>query len=194
MSFTRYANYDVWGLALLAYIGAFRQYPSVLDKYFKTRMGIDLDADPDSLKAIYVPMDKWLDVTHALVEEVGSNSVYTVGKRIAEASPLPPGIDDVAQVLFGIEMAYHMHHRKDGVAMLDPATGIKLDGLGHYACEILEGGTSAQMTCDNPYPCDLDRGIIAGFTARFQTAVSVSHATTACRKKGDKACVYLVQW
>ncbi|NUO48688.1 MAG: hypothetical protein HOV80_07515, partial [Polyangiaceae bacterium] len=142
MEFGHYAKYDVWGLALLAYIGAFRQYPTVLDKYFKNRMGIDLDADPESLKAIYVPMDKWLDVTHALVEEVGANSVYSVGKRIAEASPLPPGIDEVTQVLFGIEMAYHMHHRKEGVAMLDTTTGVKLDGLGHYACEILEGGAS----------------------------------------------------
>ena len=69
-----------------------------------------------------------------------------------------------------------------------------LDGIGHYACEIQPGGSSAHVTCDNPYPCDLDRGIIAGFAARFEPAVAVSHATSACRTKGDGACVYLVQW
>lgn len=143
MDTSPYASFDVWGVALLAHVHAFKQYPTVLEKYFK-RIGIGTDPDPVALQTHWVPMD--------------------------------------------------MHHRKDGVVMFDPATSTMLDGIGHYRCEVQEGGTSATMTCDNPYPCDLDRGILAGFAARFEPAVSVSHSSAGCRKKGENACVYLVEW
>jgi hypothetical protein len=185
--------YDVWGVPLLAYAHAFRQYPTVLEKYF-SKLGISGNLDPEVLKSQYVPMTAWVKSTHDIVDEVGASTVYSIGKKIPDTAPLPPGTDDIKAVLMGVDISFHMHHRKDGVVMFDPATGTMLEGIGHYHCELQGGGTSAHLTCDNPYPCDLDRGIIAGFAARFEPAVSVSHATSACRKKGDNACVYLVQW
>ena len=177
----------------MAYAHAFRQYPTVLEKYF-SKLGISGNLDPEVLKSQYVPMTAWVKSTHDIVDEVGASTVYSIGKKIPDTAPLPPGTDDIKAVLMGVDISFHMHHRKDGVVMFDPATGTMLEGIGHYHCELQGGGTSAHLTCDNPYPCDLDRGIIAGFAARFEPAVSVSHATSACRKKGDNACVYLVQW
>lgn len=185
--------YDVWGVPLLAYAHAFRQYPTVLEKYF-SKLGITGNLDPEALKSQYVPMTAWVKSTHEIVEEVGASTVYSIGKKIPDTAPLPPGTDDIKAVLVGVDISFHMHHRKDGVVMFDPQTGTMLDGIGHYHCELHEGGNTAHLTCDNPYPCDLDRGILSGFAARFEPAVSVSHATSACRKKGDSACVYLVQW
>ncbi|NUO49308.1 MAG: hypothetical protein HOV80_10675 [Polyangiaceae bacterium] len=188
-----YASFEVWGIALMGHLHAFKQYPSVLEKFFK-RTGISANADPEALKAQWVPMAAWWQLTHEIVEEVGANTAYQVGRKIAEGAPLPPEVDSVAGALMGVDISYHMHHRKDGVIMFDPATGTLLDGIGHYHCQLEEGKTSAKMTCDNPYSCDLDRGILAGFAARFEAAVSVSHVDSGCRKKGDKACVYLIQW
>lgn len=193
MDTSAYENFDVWGVPLLAYVHAFKQYPTVLEKYF-TKLGISGNLDPEALRTQYVQMAAWLQSTHEIVDEVGASTVYSVGKKIPDTAPLPPGTNDIKAVLNGIDISFHMHHRKDGVVMFDPATGTMLEGIGHYRCELNEDGTSATMTCDNPYPCDFDRGILAGFAARFEPAVSVSHAGTACRKKGDAACVYLVQW
>lgn len=187
------AGYDVWGVPLLAYVFAFRQYPSVLEKYF-ARLGISGTLDHEHLKTRYIPMSGWVKSTHEIVEEVGASTAYSIGKKIPDTAPLPPGTEDIKAVLMGVDISFHIHHRKDGVVMFDAETGTMLEGIGHYRCDLLEGGTSATMTCDNPYPCDLDRGILAGFAGRFEPAVSVSHATSACRKKGDSACVYLVQW
>ena len=185
--------YDVWGVPLLAYAHAFRQYPTIMEKYFH-KLGMAGALDPNELKSQYVPMDAWIASTHAIVQEVGASTVYTIGKKITDTAPLPPGVDDIKAVLMGIDASYHVHHRRDGVVMFDMETGTMLDGIGHYKCELQPNENKAHVTCDNPYPCDLDRGIIAGFAARFEPAVAVSHATSACRSKGDGACVYLVEW
>ncbi len=44
------------------------------------------------------------------------------------------------------------------------------------------------MTCDDPYPCDFDMGILHGFAARFSQdalLVRVKHGEGGCRKRGD---------
>jgi hypothetical protein len=69
-----------------------------------------------------------------------------------------------------------------------------LDGIGSYRYDGLMNESAATLYSDNPYPCDLDRGITAGFVARFEPSVSVTHHDDACRKKGDTACTYLIQW
>ncbi len=193
MDSSAYANFDVWGVSLLGHVHAFKQYPTVLDKLLK-RIGITTNLDPEVLKNHWIPMPLWWQLQHELVAEVGASTSYSAGRKIAEAAPLPPEIDNIQAVLSAVDASYHMHHRREGKVMFDPATGAMLDGIGHYHCELHQGQTSATMTLDNPYSCDLDRGILAGFGARFEPAVSVTHMEGGCRKKGDKACQYLVQW
>lgn len=55
------------------------------------------------------------------------------------------------------------------------------------------------MTCDNPYPCDFDHGIISAMARRFQPkdslVVHVEHMDSEpCRKQGADSCSYLVEW
>jgi hypothetical protein len=193
MTTNAYTNFDVWGVSLLGHVHAFKQYPTVLEKLLE-RTGITTKLDPETLATYWIPMPAWIQLTHGVAAEVGASTAYSIGRKIAEAAPLPPEIDSITAVLMGVDVSYHMHHRKDGVVMFDPATGSLLEGIGHYRCELQEGNTAATMTCDNPYSCDLDRGILAGFAGRFEPAVSVTHSGDGCRKKGDEACIYFVQW
>jgi hypothetical protein len=193
MDLSRFQPFDAWAMQLLAYKNAFKQYPTVLEKYFK-RLSATMELDPEVLKDKWVAMGEWIAVTHEMVEEVGPSTVYAVGKKITETAMIPPEVNSAQAVLMGMDIAFHMNHRKNGVVMFDPATGAMLDGIGNYRCELGDDGSSATMTCYTPYPCDMDRGILAGFTSRFEPAVSVAHASSACRKKGDAACTYLVQW
>ena len=180
-------------MQLIAFRNAFQAYPTLWDKYAE-RLNATGDLDPEALKTTWVSMPDWIAITHEMVADVGPSTVYTIGKKITERAMVPPEIDSAAAVLMGMDVAFHMNHRREGVVMFDPQTGTMLDGIGHYQCELHADGNAATMTCSTPYPCEMDRGILAGFASRFEPAVSVSHASSTCRKKGDPSCVYLVQW
>jgi hypothetical protein len=189
---------EVWGLAVAPYLASFRQYPSVGEKYFDpTRYGAIRDGGDvsiEQLRSVWIPLDVWLSTLHTLVQEIGAATVFSVGKRVAEGAPIPPQVDNIVAVLSSIDDAYHNYHRKNGVCMLDPATGKKLDGIGTYTSTIDAANSSATIVGACPYPCDIDRGILTGFGGRFEPAVSVTHVQGSCRKKGDSSCSYLVQW
>lgn len=53
------------------------------------------------------------------------------------------------------------------------------------------------VTCNNPYPCDFDRGMLESLVKRFAppgTVLGVAHDHDArCRDLGDHACTYKVE-
>src|SRR5262249_48864316 len=142
----------------------------------------------------WYPMSTWVNAMHAIVEEVGPTTAFMVGRRVPEFATLPPQINDVLSSLHAIDGGYHLNHRREGTVMFDPQKGVMLEGIGHYACEAEPEKHRARMICDNPYPCDFDRGIITAFAARFEPTAAVTHEAGACRKNGDASCIYLVQW
>lgn len=187
-----YSNFEIHTMSVAAYAHAFQAYPTVLDRYF-ARYGLNGDVSAASQLEPWLPMSPWLHATHAIVEDVGGSTVYSIGKRVGGTVPLPPEIESAMAALSSVDIAYHLHHRRDGEIMFDPATGTMLDGIGHLRC-VPESDSSVKMVCDNPYPCDFDRGLLAGIVGRFEPAVSVMHTGSTCRKKGEPDCSYLVQW
>jgi hypothetical protein len=196
MSVNKWAAYTVWGVSMNSYFQAFRQYPTVGDKLW-VRFGIiPREGQLPSLQAlatIWYPLDTILQATQAIVDEVGANTAYAIGKKVGENANVPPHVDSLQAVLMGMDISYHMHHRKNGEPMFDPATGAIAEGIGHYLAK-LDGTSSATITVDAPYQCDLDRGIVAGITARFESALTVTHAEGDCRKKGGPSCTYRIEW
>ncbi len=94
-----------------------------------------------------------------------------------------------------MDIAYHLNHRKNGAPMFDPATGTMLDGIGHYKTEFLEKERRAIVVCEEPYPCEFDRGLVAALAARFEPMAKTAHDNDApCRKKGESSCTYVVSW
>lgn len=71
------------------------------------------------------------------------------------------------------------------------------EGIGHYVFS-KPGDREAKMVCQNPYPCDFDRGIIEGMARKFRptgSTVQIAHNDAApCRKKGAQSCEYIIKW
>ncbi len=139
----------------------------------------------------------WLDAFRAIATEVGPMTLFQIGRKIPENADWPPQIKDVHGALASIDVAYHMNHRIGGQVLFDPATGVMAEGIGHYGYQRIDDNT-ARMACNNPYPCDFDRGIIESAANKFKPAgfrVTVTHdEPTKCRKSGADTCTYTVTW
>ena len=126
----------------------------------------------------------WLNAFRQISEQVGKATLFAIGKKIPENAQFPPQINNLETALNGIDMAYHMNHRKGEI--------------GHYLVKSY-ANQSAVMVCENPYPCDFDRGIIVAMATRFKPETSlyirVTHDDSQpCRKKGDDSCTYKIAW
>lgn len=126
----------------------------------------------------------WLNAFKTISESIGSVTLYQIGIKIPENADWPPEIDNIDKALSSIDIAYHMNHQKGEI--------------GHYTYE-KTGDRTGTMVCNNPYPCDFDRGIIEAVAKKFKPKdsirVKVEHDNTKpCRKKGDDSCTYHIAW
>ncbi|WP_437529599.1 hypothetical protein WME79_48065 [Sorangium sp. So ce726] len=146
----------------------------------------------------WYPLQMLLDMLKGVARASGDHTLLAIGKAIVDHAvwpAMPPTIVDALQM---IDVAYHMNHRRDGVVMFDPATGVMREGIGHYRChpekhEII-------MVCDTPYPSELDRGVVLG-TARRAASRGVRprvdvvlDESRPSRKRGADSCAYRVTW
>jgi hypothetical protein len=140
----------------------------------------------------------WLDAFRTVAQEVGSNTLFAIGRKIPENAQFPPHIADIYMALPSIDVAYHMNHRRAGTVMFDAASGKMTDGIGHYSCERISD-RRLRVVCRNPYPCEFDRGIVAAVAYRFRPADAVVLETVhrddqPCRRKSADSCTYEVTW
>ena len=183
---------EVNGSTIMSVIAGFGDFRGLADRALAAAGIADLE---DDVSAWY-PQQAWLDAFKAISEKVGVSILLKIGKEIPEKAELPPGMDTIEAVLQGIDVAYHMNHRnKRGEILFDPNRArAMLEGIGHYTYE-KKGDTSAIMVCNNPYPCDFDRGLIDAFAARFKPFSRVKHDDTQpCRKDGASTCTYIIEW
>ena len=187
------ADFEVSGRSLGAIIDGFRHYPTVALTYLQ-KFGIaksDQELDRDA----WYRLDTWISALTAMTSEVGSNSMYRIGRSVPQNVALPAHITDIHACLASLDDAYRLNHRKNGVAMLNPSTGEKVDGIGRYTYEPVKDANQVICVCDVPYPCDLDRGLIGAMAARFEPTAKIQHDGDApCRKKGGESCTYVVFW
>lgn len=145
------------GEALRAFISGLKDSPSVARRYLE-KFGIikgDAEIDPRA----WYPIDACLSLYHSVAGEVGPHTSYSIGRKISENAVFPPHVNDIHSAIRAIDVAYHLNHRKDGVTIFDPATGVMLEGIGHYHYDAVEGERRIRCICENPYPCDFDLGI-----------------------------------
>ena len=140
----------------------------------------------------------WLNAFKQISEEIGSYTLFEIGKSIPENAEFPPHIDSIHNALASIDIAYHMNHRLNGTPLYDPMTGKLREGIGHYKY-IKIGDKQVEMLCDNPYPCDFDHGIIYAMVNKFKPSnsqiVNIEHDyVKSCRSNGDNTCSYIVTW
>lgn len=191
------AGIEVSGDSLGAIVDGFKNYPTVAMKYL-SKFGL-VKSEPDKAPVIdrqgWYPLDKWLLAYEGIANEIGYNSLYTIGRKIPENAQFPPHINDIYSAVGSIDVAYHLNHRKNGSVMFDMQTGMMLEGIGHYKSEPVSGENRIICVCENPYPCDFDRGIVSAMAARFEPGSKTVHDNDApCRKKGADSCTYIVWW
>jgi len=82
-----------------------------------------------------------------------------------------------------LDVAYQVNHRGGPI--------------GRYHLRRFKPG-EAEMCCENPYPCDLDLGILERLVERFGTGGSEAGVThrpgIECRREGATACVFDLRW
>jgi len=140
----------------------------------------------------------WLNSFKQIADKLGASTLFSIGKSIPENAKFPPEIDSIEKALAAIDVAYHMNHGKNGVPLFDGKTGKMSEGIGHYGFQKISE-KKVKMVCNNPYPCEFDRGIIDAMAQRFKPKgtilLNVMHDDTQpCRKKGQDSCTYIITW
>lgn len=144
--------------------------------------------------AAWYPIRIELDTLRRMRDRVGENAIFEVGARIPANIALPPAIVDVPSALGVLDIAYHMNHGRNGVALFDPATGAIGEGIGHFEAR-RTGERDMVVTAPGPFPCALSRGIVTGLAQRFEPRASVRLDTTRpSLSTGAAASTYLVRW
>lgn len=188
---------EVYGASVDAIVEAFRLFPSVaLKRLLNYGIGTaqgrgDVLINRDA----WYPLSNWLAAYESIAKEVGPRALVQIGQHIPKHAPFPPTVTDIHSAMSSMDAAYHMNHRKGGKVMFDPATGRMLDGIGHYGYNPVKGERKIISVCENPYPCDFDRGIITTLAARFERSSRVIHDDDfPCRKNGADSCRYVITW
>ena len=134
---------------------------------------------PDPKPGLWYPQHAWLSAFRTIAEKIGPEALYAIGRKIPESADWPAHIDSLEKALDSIDIAYHMNHRGGAI--------------GHYLFE-KKAERMGIMICNEPYPCDFDRGIIEAVASKFTTKFQLTHQGETCRKKGDACCVYQLSW
>ena len=189
---------EVSGSSIAAIVDGFRKYPTVAYKYL-TKYGLAKKTAsaqmPQVDAAAWYRLEDWLSACEEISNEIGVNSLFGIGKSVPENATFPPQVTDVHSAIASINVAYHMNHRKNGAVMFNPETGAMLDGIGHYHYQPVENENRIVCVCENPYPCDFDRGIVSAMATRFEPLARTAHDNEApCRKNGADSCTYVVWW
>lgn len=153
---------------------------------------------PDPRPGEWYPQQWWLNAFKYIAEKLGPFTLRNIGTKIPENADWPPEINTIEAALASIDIAYHMNHRLNGEVLYNPQTKTMNEGIGHYEFEKIDE-RQVRMICENPYPCDFDKGIIEAVAKKFRPedsiTLSVVHDDSKpCRKKERRSCTYLVSW
>ena len=181
---------EVSGTSINSVLSSLTSVPFIVDKYFKEAgLPVPSKINIDS----WYSMDKWLTVFKLISEKTGSNTLLNIGKQIPENALFPSIMNSIEEGLKSIDVAYHMNHRNaEGIVLYKD--GVLLEGIGHYLYSPGSSDREAIMICENPYPCDFDRGIITAIAQKFAPKALIIHDLKACRKLGSEKCIYTVKW
>lgn len=138
---------------------------------------------PDPKPNLWYSQRAWRDALNEIAKKIGPNTLFQIARQIPAGARIPPEFDTLEKAFQNLDDAYQGTHRGGEV--------------GHYRV-IERGEKSLKVECTTPYPCDFDRGIVAGLAHRFEgenPLLDIHHETYApCKKQGDAVCVYSVHW
>ena len=138
----------------------------------------------------------WLNAFKQIAEKIGSGTIRTIGTKIVESAQWPPHVNSLETALGSIDVAYHMNHRISGNVLFNPETGKMSEGIGHYTSEKISDN-EFRISCENPYPCDFDKGLLKGVVERFKPAGKrvefLENVKSGCRNQSAHKCTYYIK-
>jgi hypothetical protein len=144
----------------------------------------------------WYPLPAWIRAWERIQAEFGDYTVKQAGlcipKRATRATDSQ--MSDIETAFKQLDAAYHLNHAKNGVAMYNPKTGQKVEGIGHYHAR---AGTSREqiiVDVDSVSPCAFSTGIVEGITQLFDVNAKVTHDPKTCRKNGARACTFNITY
>jgi len=132
---------------------------------------------------LWYRQESWRLSLNEIAERIGPNTLFQIARQIPSGAEIPPELDTLEKAFQSLDAAYQGTHRGGDV--------------GHY--RVVESAEkSLKVECTTPYPCDFDRGIVAGLAQRFEgdnPLLDVHHETDVrCKKQGAGSCVFSVHW
>lgn len=133
----------------------------------------------------WYPIQPYLDFYREVSESrfAATINLMKIGMQVPEKATFPPEINSIQKAFESLDVAYHMNHRGGD--------------FGHYFHKHISN-RQIDVTAHNPFPCDLDYGIIQGLARRFKphgaNIIVVHDPVSDCRKRGGDKCVYHVMW
>ncbi len=171
---------EVDGQAVRSMLAGVGELSSVFEKRMQETLDEKGIGEPQPGE--WYPQQAYLDSFKSVADTIGPQTLRNIGKKIPENAEWPPGIDTVGKGLQSIEEAYQMNHRGGEI--------------GYYEFE--ETGPNERLVyCKNPYPCDLDVGLITAVAEKFSpdsAIVEVEEESETCRDDGGDECIYRVSW
>jgi hypothetical protein len=139
----------------------------------------------------WYPVHQVLAVLRRLGDELGDDVLMRIGESVGRFTK--PNATSLREALRGIDVAYHMAHRKNGTLMFDAENGMLDEGIGCFVCT--DDASGLLVDSATLYPCSFDLGIISAITRRFEPDAEVAHLDNArCRRRGAVMCSYSVRW
>ncbi|WP_049922331.1 4-vinyl reductase [Halopiger djelfimassiliensis] len=169
---------EVIGRSPQSYIAAGESVSSFVGKQITSKLaeyGLE-EIEPDEWYPLEIPLAMLYDMR----DEYGGVRMRNMGQNVPEHVEFPPELSEVDEALASIDAAYHQNHRGSEI--------------GSYEFET-EGPNEGVMICENPYPCEFDKGLIKGVAKKFaNNPVTVEEVGDQCRSDGDQHCEYHVEW
>ncbi|SEW23839.1 4-vinyl reductase [Natrinema salifodinae] len=169
---------EVIGRSPLSYIAAGESVSSFVGKEITSKLaeyGLE-DIEPEDWYPLAIPLAMLYDMR----DEYGGVRMRNMGQNVPKNVEFPPELSEVDNALRAIDQAYHQNHRGGEI--------------GSYEFK-KEGPNEASMICENPYPCEFDKGLIRGVAKKFaDNPVQVEEVGDQCRADGDHRCEYRIEW
>ncbi|MFC7082439.1 hypothetical protein [Halorussus caseinilyticus] len=107
---------------------------------------------PEPTEGEWYSMQSYLDAFAELVDTVGPKTVTKIGSEIPNVVEWPEDVETVEDGMHALDDVYQMNHRGGEI--------------GYYEFE-RTGDSGGIMECKNPYPPELDEGLIQAVAEKF---------------------------
>ncbi|THE64321.1 hypothetical protein D8Y22_12965 [Salinadaptatus halalkaliphilus] len=163
---------EVIGRSPLSYVAAGESVSSFVGKEIASKLaqyGLE-EIEPEEWYSLTIPLAMLYDMR----DEYGDIRMRNMGQNVPQHVEFPPELSEVDEALRAIDQAYHQNHRGEEI--------------GFYEFESVDDN-QGRMTCETPYPCEFDKGLIKGVAKKFaNNPVRVEEIGDQCRSEDGQRC------